>query len=395
KLDANNKRLLKLDRLKSNFVSMVSHELRTPLAITKEGIRLLLDKVPGKINKKQQEILVAANTHIDRLTRIINNLLDISRIEAGKVDLKRDQVNIIELVRGTARTFEPQIKDKGLQLRLDLPCGRMEGYVDADKISQTLINLLSNAVKFTQKGYIEISLKESINEIECMVADSGEGISTENLSKLFDKFQQFSRMKGCGEKGTGLGLSIAKEFVEMHKGKIWAESKFKKGTRFIFTLPKYTPETLFRECVDKSIKNAVEKDSKVSLIIASAALGQKLEDAQAETIIRDIQAVLKSGLRRQEDIALRCGAEEVAIVLTQCNKRFALSVMDRLERLAAGYLQQKRLTGRVTLRFNCATYPDEALDSRELVEKAKETKKTHFAVTDRGDDEKEKDTDCR
>ncbi len=185
-LDANNKRLLKLDRLKSNFVSMVSHELRTPLAITKEGIRLLLDKVPGKINKKQQEILVAANTHIDRLTRIINNLLDISRIEAGKVDLKRDQVNIIELVRGTARTFEPQIKDKGLQLRLDLPCGRMEGYVDADKISQTLINLLSNAVKFTQKGYIEISLKESINEIECMVADSGEGISTENLSKLFD-----------------------------------------------------------------------------------------------------------------------------------------------------------------------------------------------------------------
>ena len=239
-------KLKKLDQVKSDFISTVSHELRTPLSITKEGISLVLDKIPGKINKKQGKILTIAKNNIDRLARIINDLLDISKIEAGRVEIKKGQVNMSNLIEQVASSFENKIKKKGLELKVNFPKKGVYVYVESDKIVQVFTNLLGNALKFTEKGCIEISAKELEDEIEFVVSDTGIGISKDDLPKAFSKFQQFGRIDSAGEKGTGLGLSIVKGIVEMHHGKIRVESTPGRGSKFIFTLPKYITEEIER-----------------------------------------------------------------------------------------------------------------------------------------------------
>lgn len=231
--------LEKLDQLKSDFVSTVSHELRTPLSITKEGISLILDGVTGSINPNQEKVLITSRNNIDRLARIINSLLDISKIEAGNVELKKKNVNLGVLIKNVFATFENMAAQKELEMRLNLPKERGQDlYVDEDKIVQVFTNLIGNAIKFTEKGYIEVSLAPRENAVEVTVSDTGVGISAEDLPKVFNKFLQFGRTAGGGEKGTGLGLSIAKGLIELHGGKIRVESELGKGTKFIFTLPK-------------------------------------------------------------------------------------------------------------------------------------------------------------
>jgi signal transduction histidine kinase len=228
-----------IDRMKSEFVSTVSHELKTPLSITKEGISLVLDKVPGKINAKQARILTSAKDNIDRLARIINNLLDISKIEAQRVELKRRVVDIVGIAKQVVLSFDKFVADKGLKIRLDVPDKKTELSIDEDLITEVFTNLISNAIKYTDKGEIQVSVVEMETAIECIVSDTGRGVSKDDMPKLFNKFQQFGRVQGGGEKGTGLGLSIAKGIVELHKGKIWAESTPNKGSTFTFILPKH------------------------------------------------------------------------------------------------------------------------------------------------------------
>lgn len=223
---------------KTEFVSIASHELRTPLAIIKEGINLVLDEIPGKINEGQSEILSLSKTNIERLSRIINNLLDISKIESGKREVKRELLDMVSVVKHVVSTFDILAKEKGLTLSIISSKEQINLYADQDGLIQVFTNLIGNAMKFTEKGQIEISLSDSESALECAVKDTGIGISKENLPKVFEKFRQFGQGPAFGEKGTGLGLSIAKAIVEMHKGKIWVESEIGKGTKFVFIIPK-------------------------------------------------------------------------------------------------------------------------------------------------------------
>ncbi|MBN3039117.1 MAG: hybrid sensor histidine kinase/response regulator [Candidatus Omnitrophica bacterium] len=238
KLQVANKQLMKLNQIKSDFISTVSHELRTPLTTIRETVSQVLDGILGGTTKEQQEFLTMCLEDIDRLKRIIDNLLDISKIEAGKVEIKKAPLDIVALARSVGSTFGPLAQKKSLEIKTNLPAEKIEISADKDKITQVFANLLNNALKFTQKGHVEIAVRDEGETVECSVADTGPGIAPEDLPKLFDKFEQFGRMAGPGEKGTGLGLSIAKGIVQLHKGKIRAESKLDQGTKFIFTLPK-------------------------------------------------------------------------------------------------------------------------------------------------------------
>lgn len=231
-----------IDRMKTEFISIVSHELRTPLSIIKDGIGLVLDKTLGDINEKQERFLSVADNNIDRLSSVINNLLDISIIEAGKIELKKSSVNLQNLIKGIASTFSRPANDKGLNLTVDLPEKQIDIYADSEKIIQIFTNLISNSLKFSEKGYIKISIRDIGNKVECCVADTGIGIAGEDLSKVFGKFHQFNRVPGSGEKGTGLGLAITKVLVELHGGKIWIESQLGKGTKIYFTFQKYSSD---------------------------------------------------------------------------------------------------------------------------------------------------------
>ena len=228
-----------VDKLKDEFISTVSHELRTPLSITKEGISLVLDGVAGELNQKQAKILGTSQDNIDRLARIISALLDLSKIEAGKFKLKKEPMNIIALARGAAENFQLRVKDKQLQLNMDFPEQEIKLNIDKDRMFLVFFNLIDNAVKFTEKGQIDLSIVDKGKEVEFSILDTGKGIDRENLPSLFGKFQQFGRIVGgAGAKGTGVGLAITKGIIEMHKGKIWAESHLGEGTKISFILPK-------------------------------------------------------------------------------------------------------------------------------------------------------------
>ncbi|MCX5712158.1 MAG: ATP-binding protein, partial [Candidatus Omnitrophica bacterium] len=363
-----------LDALKSEFVSTVSHELRTPLSITKEGVSLILDEIPGKINEKQRKILATSRDNMDRLARIINSLLDISKIESGKVELRRVPVDVKELINKVALEFEHRIKSKGLNLELDVADKSVMVYADPDKLIQVLTNLIGNAYKFTQKGKIAISCHEKGDKIECSVEDTGVGLSPDDLAHVFEKFKQFSRVAGAGEKGTGLGLSIAKALVEMHKGSIRAESTIGKGSKFSFSLPNYTSAELFKETVKQGVSEALKKNLDMSVVIVSLVdfdqLRKEIPVTEVRDLLKGLEEVLKSALRREGDMVIR-DTGEIIVVLVDCSKEDVLRVEGRLEQAVGEYLAKKGLKDKIKLHLGSSSYPDDARNEDELIRKAK------------------------
>ncbi len=236
------------ERHKDDFVSMISHELRTPLSIAKEAVNLVLDGVPGKLNDQQQHILQISKRNIDRLTRMINNLLNLSRIETGRLVLKRRPVDLCMLVTDVLSSYELTAAEKGVKLETCFSQRPIDISVDPDCIAEIISNLVGNALKFTERGYIRISVEEGLDDVECAVADTGIGIPEKDLERIFDKFEQAHRDYRTSESGTGLGLAIARHIVELHGGKIWVDSEVDKGSIFTFTLSKRAPrETLIRQ----------------------------------------------------------------------------------------------------------------------------------------------------
>jgi signal transduction histidine kinase len=227
-----------VDRLKTEFISTVSHELRTPLTTIRETVSQVLDGILGATTEQQREFLLICLEDIDRLTRIINDLLDISKIEARKIQLKPQMIDMVAVVKNVSMIFQPRFKEKTLELKTSFSRENISAYADKDKIIQVLTNLVGNSLKFTEKGYIQVSVDDKDEFVECSVFDTGRGISEEDLPKVFSKFQQFGRVDGPGERGTGLGLSIAKGIIEMHHGKLLVQSKLNEWTKFSFTLPK-------------------------------------------------------------------------------------------------------------------------------------------------------------
>ncbi len=368
------KDLKKLDQLKRDFISTVSHELRTPLAITKEGIRLILDKITGDINEKQEKILNTAGNNIDRLARIIDGLLDVSKIEAGKVELKRGWVDIAGLIRQVASNFELNLKEKNLGLKINVPEKRIDAFVDPDKLIQVFTNLIGNALKFTDKGYIEISLQEKEKEIECFVADTGVGIGEGDLPKVFSKFEQFGRLPGPGAKGTGLGLAITKGIIELHGGKIWVESKLGQGAKFSFILPEYTAEEIFKGYLNNGMREATDNVTRMTLIVISILefnkLKQEFSGERMGAILKSMKEIIKGALRRAGDAVFN-DSGEMMVILAGCGKEGALSAQNRLREVLDKYLTNEKLPQEIKLRFGSAVYPDEAKNDTELIEKAR------------------------
>lgn len=220
-------------KIKMDFTGMVSHELRTPLAVIKEGVSVVLEKVTGDINEEQAKYLSMAKNNVDRLDRLISAVLDFQTLESRKMEFKMEDSDMNEIVKGIQDTMMTLSKKKGLTFEIELCDDLPQVKFDRDKIIQVLTNLVNNALKFTEKGSITISTSRGDNFIQVMVKDTGIGVKEENMQKLFQEFTQLQRKVG----GTGLGLSICKKLIEAHKGKIWAESEFGKGTAFYFNLP--------------------------------------------------------------------------------------------------------------------------------------------------------------
>ncbi|MDP8229930.1 MAG: ATP-binding protein [Candidatus Gorgyraea atricola] len=235
-LEAANRKLKELDRIKSDFVANVAHEFRTPLTIIKGNTDLVIKGGLGKVTPEQKDMLDGAVNIANRLSRLVNDLLDISKIESGKMKLKKGNLNINKIIEENLAVFSKIMKDKKQTLNKDLARDMPGINADIDKTTQVFINLLSNAIKYSPEGG-KITVKSTTLEKEIMVevSDTGEGIAPENIDTVFDKFTRVTAEK---KEGTGLGLPIAKDIVTLHNGRMWVKSELGKGSQFYFTLPK-------------------------------------------------------------------------------------------------------------------------------------------------------------
>jgi signal transduction histidine kinase len=237
-LGAANTQLRELNHLKSAFVSIVSHELRTPMTSIKGYVENMLEGLTGELSEKQRYYLTRVKHNTERLTRMIGDLLDLSRIEAGRVELKIAPLVLEDLVAEVVEGFQTIAREKAVTVHASsqnsLP--KIDG--DRDKLHQVLTNLIQNAVKFTPKGgkvWVETRLDDD-GFVECCVADTGCGIPLDELDKVFEKFYRGESVP-ADARGAGLGLAITKTLVELHRGRIWVESTPGEGSRFFYTLP--------------------------------------------------------------------------------------------------------------------------------------------------------------
>lgn len=228
----------RLDQLKNEFVSMVSHELRTPLTSIKGYVDMVLDGEAGGTNPEQETYLKIVRANTDRLINMVNDLLDISRIESGRLELRPSAVPLREVVRSVVISLKKQIEAREINLTQALPEPPVIVTADRDRITQVLLNLINNACNYSPRGAsVTVSVRKIDNHAQVDVTDTGIGISPEDQARIFTRFYRVDNSTTRQVGGTGLGLAVARSIVEMHGGRIWVKSEVGKGSTFSFTLP--------------------------------------------------------------------------------------------------------------------------------------------------------------
>lgn len=252
-----NERLKLLDNAKTEFISIASHQLRTPLSINKGYLSMILSGDYGKVDKERKKILDKVYSSNERLITLVNDLLNISRIESGRLEYRFEPVDIKQLVKEIVDGFQMKAKDKGLRLAAKYPPTLPKINADLAKIKEVVSNLLDNAIKYTEHGSIAVGLKNKNGCLFCGVRDTGLGVSPAEQEKLFQKFTR-GQSSYAAAGGLGIGLYICKKFIEGHSGKIWVKSDgVGRGSEFGFSLP-FKGKNSMPEAVD-----LVEQDAKI------------------------------------------------------------------------------------------------------------------------------------
>jgi signal transduction histidine kinase len=228
---------MEASRLKSQFLANMSHELRTPLNSIIGFSKVLLNRLDGELTERQEAYIRSVHNSSRHLLELINGILDFSRIEAGKLEMRPERVDVLSLVDECIESSLPLVRDKRLKIEKDVPLDLPEVAADRTRVKQVLLNLMSNAIKFTAAGKILVQVRREADTLHVSVADTGIGISSTDLARLFEPFQRLDNPLAQQADGTGLGLAISKKFVELHRGRIWAESRESQGSTFHFTLP--------------------------------------------------------------------------------------------------------------------------------------------------------------
>jgi signal transduction histidine kinase len=224
-------------RHKSDFLASMSHELRTPLNAILGFIELILDQIYGEVPADLQEPLADIQASGKHLLRLINNVLDLAKIEAGRMELALTEYSVQDTVESVRQTLRPLAADKGLELLATVPADLPFAHGDPGRITQCLMNLAGNSLKFTKKGKVEISVDRQGSRLVFRVADTGIGIAPDKIGSLFTEFKQTDATIASEYGGTGLGLAITRQFIEMHGGRIWVESEPGMGSTFMFEIP--------------------------------------------------------------------------------------------------------------------------------------------------------------
>ncbi|MFC1671880.1 ATP-binding protein [Planctomycetota bacterium] len=337
-----------VERMKNELISNVSHELRTPLTTVKEFVAILLDGLAGELKEEQKEYLHIVRSNIDRLARIVSDLLDISRLESGSIQLSLEPVSVVRTVRQAAATLRPSMEEAGISFTIDLPTDLPAAYGDSDRILQIFLNLITNAIKYTPSGgEITISGRELPRKLELSVSDTGEGIPEDRLKEVFDRFLQLGRVPGPGARGIGLGLAIVKELVKMHRGKVWVESKLGEGSRFSFTVPKLKKSFSLKDYVadQKVLYERRHRGFSIVFIEIESDDGTRGKD-----VVMEMSSGLETVLRSPRDtVFVRDGGIVSVVALAESKRQGGLVFVKRLDEVL--------VNRKVTYKTEVLAYP--------------------------------------
>ena len=364
-----------IDVMKTEFISSVSHELRTPLAIIQESVAQVLDGLHGDLTDTQTDVLGPCIGDIKRLTRIINNLLDISKIEGQNVTITREMVDIVSLARNVLHSFELKAQYKDLDLIFTTKIKKAELYIDHDRIIQVFMNLIGNSIKFTEKGSIELSIDKFENEIRCTVTDTGIGIPHKEQATVFDRFHQVGKAINTPEKGSGLGLSISKGIIDLHNGTIGVESELNKGSKFFFTLPIYSEDEILIDNIEKGITVATRKHIKLSLLIIrlnsyeaiKTQNGKELAKETTHKILEAFQEVIAPG-----EFSFIKGNNEV-VLFSDITKKNIVSIVNTLEDIVNKFVSEFSEKITIDISYGYSVYPNDGDNAKELLQSAYKT----------------------
>ncbi len=236
RLESANKELKKTDELKTQFLNVASHELRTPLTPTIAQLQMTLQGYFGELNEEQKRSLEIVLRNTQSLDRLIEDILDISRLESGTMKFIMDWNDLNDVINWAVEMMKPKALERNIDIEMKLD-KVPQIVMDKDRISQVIVNLINNAIKFTEEGStIFVGMKDDEERAMIYVKDTGPGIKDEDIERIFKPFEQAAINK-AGEEGSGLGLAICKGIVEFHGGKIWVESEQGEGSTFSFTIP--------------------------------------------------------------------------------------------------------------------------------------------------------------
>ena len=345
----------RVEQLKDEFVSKVSHELRTPLTSIKGTVTLMLNKALGEINDEQQDFLQTVGQDIDRLAELINNMLDLSKIEAGKMVMARQPLELSTVVDQVCRSYHTILGKRQVvkQFGVTPPV-----YADRNLIVQVISNLVGNAVKFTaDDGTITFTTVLRGDQVALTVGDNGPGIPKESLCKLFQKFVQAD---GPGEnrpKGTGLGLAISREIVELHQGEISVDSEVGKGTDFTFMLPVYDPAREF----DKLFETMKGAANVISLLL--------IDMTELKAISSEFQKVVTSLVANRDHVLMV--EPTLLAVLAETDSQGGEVMRQRLTERCTAWLKDNRGALNPRLQIVVSTYPAEGELAAVLMRQAK------------------------
>jgi PAS domain S-box-containing protein len=293
--------LEELSVMKTEFISTISHELRTPLAVIKQLVTMVFNEVVGKIDHKQKEVLKKTLDNVERLRKIIDDLLDMSRIERNTLKLHYSLVDIVDLIKDSASFFIESAEEKNIVLTYAYPKKPVNIFIDVDRIRQVISNLISNAIKFTMDGgKIKVEVKVLEDRVRIGVIDTGIGIARSDLPLIFNKFTQVSKIIGAENKGVGLGLSISKELVERHKGDIWVESQAGVGSKFYFTLLRFYTLDMLDKSIRSKVTNLIKSGVSVHFISISILNFNEFKrrlKVGAKILFKDLHAILDQALK--------------------------------------------------------------------------------------------------
>jgi len=343
-----------VDRLKSQFLANMSHELRTPLNSIIGFARVILKGIDGPISELQQQDLTAIFNSGQHLLGLINDILDLSRIEAGKMDLTFDEVNINDLISSVMSTAAGLVKDKPVELKTDIEADLPTVRADAMRIRQVLINFMSNAAKFTEEG--QITVKASLDKpvtgqqsVKISVIDTGPGIAQEDQAKLFQPFSQVDASLTRKVGGSGLGLSICHHLIQMHNGQIGVQSAAGKGSTFYFTVPVAQNKALVDDLANERVILAIDDDPQIISLYErylqpkgfqvvglndSAQAKERAEELQPFAITLDIMMPEQDGWQVLTDLKSSSATKDIPVIVCSIvedeERGFSLGAADYL-----------------------------------------------------------------